>query len=207
MISKLKYLSIIILLNIVLACNVLGNRQVKKNSDIEKFDLAEFESKSIGIPSTRSLRMIKNDTIIEMSETGDVFIKDTYQLNSPFINSKSFYKDNLSLKADWNRFYLVPYGILKKYDKQGILIEEKDLDAVEKRTFSIYQLIKKMNEDFNIDLTNTKRIGISTTYHAIYGYCYMINVFDYKAPGLHRQMMIDAKIGKTHLDEIISFIK
>ncbi len=181
--------------------------QLTKKKTMEKFNLTEFKNKSINSDSGHFFKTTKNDTVVEMRETKDAFTKDTYKINSPFKNTKVFYKDNLNLKAEWNRFYMVSVGILKKYDKNGTLIEEKDLDVVEKRNFSIYQLIKKMNEDFNIDLTDMEKIGVSTSYIPEYGYCYIINVLNYKAPGLHRQIMIDVNRGEIQSDEIVSFKK
>lgn len=127
------------------------------NKTMEKFDIEKF--KSITMKGVKRYSEIKNDTIVEMADLNDVYSKNTRTINSPYINKKTYYKDNYQLKAEVNYFYMFPIGIGKKYDSEGNVIETKNWDV--KYPFSVDQLIDKMKNDFDIDLIKTSNIGVA----------------------------------------------
>jgi hypothetical protein len=68
-------------------------------------------------------------------------------------------------------------------------------------------LISKMKDDFNIDLLNTTRIGVDTSYLTGIGYTYVIHVLPTSIHGNHRRIVVDATTGEVLADEVPKFIK
>ena len=204
----MKKLLVGVLILIYSSCKTLSdNNNIKNRKKMEKINVKEFKTKGIESESGSSFKMVKNDTIEEMNELEDIFIKYTYKINSPYKNTKVYYKDNLTLKEEGNSFYMIPVGISKKYDKKGKIVEEKNLDEINGRIFSVEQLIDKMKKKFDINLTDVSKIGASIRYDPRYGYNYVILVRNYEKPGFHREFKVDVKNGEVLSDMIVTFRK
>lgn len=195
---------IILILAIVLGCKSVKNK-INNIENMEKLNLKEFRNKDLKINEVYKEK--KNDSVIEITELEDSFIKNTKVINSPFENNKSYYKTSLSLKAESNYFYMIPIGISKKYDENGNIIEQKNWDELEKRAFSIQQLISKMNNDFNIDLTDQDKCGLRTAYDPRHGYYYDVMIRNSDLPNRYRQIQIKTTTGEMISDSIVGLKK
>ena len=154
-----------------------------------------------------SFQVTENDSVIETIVLHNAVQISRKRVASPYQNTRVYYKDTRTLKADVNYFHRIPIGIGRKYDSKGKIIEEKDWDKAEARTFTISMLISKMKDDFNIDLLNTTRIGVDTSYLTGIGYTYVIHVLRTSIHGNHRRIVVDATTGEVLADEVPKFIK
>ena len=176
-----------------------------KLENIEKFNIKEFKNYKLKLNEIYKEK--RNDSVVEIAEFNDSFIKYIRKVNSPFQNRKTYYKTSLSLKAESNYFYMIPVGISKKNDENGNLIEQKNWDEIERRAFSIQQLINKMDNDFNIDLTDVNRCGLSTEFDPRYGYYYVVMIRNFDSHGRPREIHINVKTGEVMSDEFITLKK
>lgn len=202
-----------IIVKFIIVCVLLMScKAQEKNSlintkleNIEKFNIKEFKNNKLKLNEV--YKEIRNDSVIEIAEFNDSFIKYIKKVNSPFQNRKTYYKTSLSLKAESNYFYMIPVGISKKYDENGNLIKQKNWDEIERRAFSIQQLINKMDNDFNIDLTDESKCGLSTVFDPRYGYYYDIIIQNHHSQNRYRNIQINTTTGETISDSIVSLIK
>lgn len=85
------------------------------------------------------------------------FYKETIQVEessttSPYKTIKVYSNKNKILLAQGKEFYNIPLDIEKEYDENGKLIKEIDHEKPYK--FSIEDLVKKMNDEYKVDLMN-----------------------------------------------------
>lgn len=201
---KIKFI-IVALTLIITSCSTTIRKNGANNltdKTMEKFDIREFKNKNIKDDEIYS--EIKNDTVTEIGELNDIYLKNTHKLNSSFVNKKTYYKDNYQLKAEVNYFHMFPIGISKKYDLDGKVIETKNWD--EKYSFSVDELIDKMKNDFGFDLINTSNIGVDRYYDdKIYIYRIIIPQIDMLSRV--REIKIDGSNGNIISDTIIDLQK
>lgn len=176
----------------------------QNNKNMEKIDLKKFKNKNILVNHT--YREETDDTIVEYELYAygdrDIISVNTYKKDSPYYTKKTYYRSNNQLMAESSYFYRTPIGISKKYDEKGNLTEEIDWAKLEKRTFSIDDLIKKMKDEFDIDLLNPKnkevsRGGNPTTYY------YSVAVKKSDQAPFFRLIEINVQTGELISDKII----
>lgn len=198
-----KYLFIIS--TILIGCKPLKNQITNNKKNMEKFNIQKYINKDLKINEIYKEK--KNDSVVEITELEDSFTQNTRVINSPFQNRKVYFKTNLSLKTESNYFYMVPIGISKKYDENGNIIEQKNWDELEKRNFSIQQLIDKMSNDFNIDLSDESKCGLRTAYDPRFGYYYEIMIRNYDLQNKYRKIHINTTTGEIISDNIVGLKK
>lgn len=200
-----KFIILVATTLIITSCGTTIRKNDTNNlthKTMEKFNILEFKNKNIKASEVYS--EIKNDTVIEIGELNDIYLKNTRILNSSYINKKTYYKDNYQLKAEVNYFHMFPIGISKKYDPDGKVIETKNWD--EKYTFSVTELIDKMKNDFGFDLTKVSNIGVDRYFdNNIYIYRIIIPQIDLISRV--REIKVDGSSGNIISDAIINLQK
>ncbi len=195
---------ITIMLIFIISCKSQNNINQNNNNKMETFKIKEIKNK---FKLNEDISEVKKNTEFIYSERDDIYRVTSKIKNSPFVNNKVFYKNSMSLKAEGNSFYMIPIGISIEYDETGNVIEEKNWDEFEGRTFSIQQLINKMNNDFNIDLTDVNRCGLNTEFDPRYGYYYVVMIRNFDSHGRPREIHINVKTGEVMSDEFITLKK
>jgi len=100
------------------------------------------------------LKLIHDNTIYELLDFGSDY-KEIITTNGNFLKNVSLYnKKTLILIFEANSFIDCPIGLMYKYNSDGILSEI--IDYNEHYDFSIYNLIEKLSDDFNIDAINSQ---------------------------------------------------
>lgn len=87
---------------------------------------------------------------------------------SPYKNHNTYYLSNYHLRSETTLFYNISFGIAKRYDENGKLKEETDMDKIYgPRTFSFEDLIKKIKDKCEIDLLdNSRNNGVSVNWNS-----------------------------------------
>lgn len=119
----------------------------KKN--MEYFNIDKFKNLPTN-PETGLLILENGDEVYYFKGSNDKgFIERTEKKNTPITILKAFH-ENTSLLTKGEEFYNFRVGIYKIYDENGNLTEEINYDKDYK--FSIDDLIKKMKEEYKIDI-------------------------------------------------------
>ncbi|HEX8577215.1 MAG TPA: hypothetical protein VF677_13050 [Flavobacterium sp.] len=84
------------------------------------------------------------------------YTEEIQNTTTPYTTYKYFHKNGI-LKTSVIRFYGFPTGISKEYDQSGKVIKQTDWDKDYK--FSIEDLVKKMKEEYDVDIMNVSRIS------------------------------------------------
>lgn len=189
----MKKILVLVIIQITLfSCKTMS----QINNKMEKINLKEFKSQELQLNKTYIDEV--RDTIIEYGVRDDYFIKNIIVKGSPYYTKKTYYRSNFQLKAKASYFYSIPVGISEKYDEKGNLIKKVDWDKIEKRTFSIENLVEKMKKEFNIDLLNSKDLGL-----AFGSNHYLIIIND----DMQRVIKINAQTGELISDETSQYEK
>lgn len=138
----------VLFLILLISCNM------QKNNKMEKFDVTLL-SDSL---KTKEIINQGENKIKKIGENENNYFEINYYLDSPYVDKKSFSKKSLLLKSTGKYFYGVPIGIHIEYDEKGKIIKEKDMGKSLK--FSPESLIKKVKDNYKIDLLNPKDKGI-----------------------------------------------
>lgn len=93
------------------------------------------------------VRVWSDDEIIKVEKTNKI---------TPYNFHKSYSSKNKALVSEWIEFYRAFTGIDKQYKEDGSLILETDQDKPYK--FSIEDMVKKIKEEYNIDILNKKNV-------------------------------------------------
>lgn len=193
-----KIVTILIVFGLIQSCKSQVSKKLN-NHKTEKFNINKFNNKKTGNDFFETTK----DSTSRMMETNDGFYKYSNALNSPYEIRKVYYKETLNVKIETTYFYSIPIGIYKVYDKKGVLTTEKKLDIY---NFSIPALIKKMKNDFNIDLLDTYGKGVligGENNKSVYLISILI---DTKAPKRgSREIKIDAMNGELISDKIVEY--
>ena len=187
-----KKLILIIIQTILFSCKTLSQNNIK----MEKIDIKTFKNQELQLNKTYTDKV--KDTIIEYGLRDDYFIKNTIVERSSYFTKKTYYRNNLQLKTKANYFYSIPVGISEKYDEKGNLIEKINWDELNKRTFSIEDLIVKMKKEFDIDLEQSKKIGVGIDASH---YIIIVNGVT------QRIIKINAQTGEVISDETVEYEK
>jgi hypothetical protein len=193
----MKFIIIISVLLMSCSMKLNKNNHNLNNYKMKKFKIEEFKNLNLKINEKHSL--IKNDTIIELAEYENHFIKYTKTINSAFQKREVFNKLNFLILGEEDYFHMFPIGVSKKYDFNGILIETKNND--EKYPFSVNQLIDKMKTVYNIDITNTNNIGVGRRYE-MNVYIYNVIIPTQDPISSVREIIIDGSNGNIISDKI-----
>jgi hypothetical protein len=137
------------------------------NNTIEKFDITQYESLQIDSATTVSdskRNFIDGDKRISIGvvasdmgyniHKGDIVV--TEENNTPFRISKRYYEKTKLLAIEQTKFYDMPVGFRREYDENGNLIKETNYD--EHFHFGIHQLAKKMKDEYDIDIMNSRKV-------------------------------------------------
>lgn len=174
----------------------------KKKCKMEKININQFQTKDLRINET--YKDVLNDSIIEYGVREDHFIQNTYVKNSPYHSKKQYHKSNYQLKSESDYFFNIPIGKLKKFDESGLLLEEIEWNKIEQRTFSIDELINKMNKEFNINLLNAENKNISRSTSP---FTYIITIGNPAISSKVRRIIVNGQDGSVISDEEIIYTK
>jgi hypothetical protein len=193
-------LTIMVILLLITSCSTAlkGIKNNVTDKKIEKFNITEFRNKKIEINQKHT--EIKQDTIIEIAELNDKFIKNTRVADSPIEIRKTYYKENYVLKAEATYFHKFPVGISRKYDSKGKVIEEKDQDA--NYNFSVEALIIKMRSEFGIDIAKLDSVGVDRRYEGS-EYTYVVAIPQIDPISSMREIKISGNTGNLISDQIV----
>lgn len=139
----------------LLSCNGLKKEEIKSvsNTVVTKKIKSNYLRKINEVNTKyKKIKIIENDSIIELLENGDSYLESRKKKNELICNRFAYNKKNNLLLESGNYFHDIPIGFLKKYDEKGRLIEEINKDK--NYTFSIYDLIEKIKSSHQIDLNN-----------------------------------------------------
>lgn len=199
---------LIIIQILLFSCKTMN----QNNKKMEKINIKEFRIQKFQLNETYKDEV--KDTIIEYGVRDDHFIKNTMVKGSPYYTKKTYYRSNLQLKASTSYFYSIPIGISEKYDEKGDLIEKVDWGESKKINFSIEKLIRKMKEEFEIDLLVPKNIGVAFGKMDAHDktqldsknnvLAYMVTIHLENHQGI-RVIKIDAQTGETISDDILQY--
>lgn len=192
-----KILLLAILQILIFNCKTTG----QNIHNMEKINLKKFQNKELVL--NKLYKEEVNDTVIEYGIFGNEIIENISYKENPYNVKKTYYKSNNQLKAESEYFYRVPINVSKKYDENGKLLEEKKWEKVEKRTFSIENLIQKMKDDFNIDLLKNKDVGVSCSGSPL---AYVIGIHPQHTT-FFRLIKINAHTGELISDETLEYEK
>lgn len=127
-------------------------QKVQENVNMEQFDIERFNQNKDGY--TWSYTLSNGIKIRELESHGDGYRVETVLPNSAYTRRKLFNYDGY-LIAENLQFFNFFIGAAKTYDGKGHLIKEQNQD--EGFDFSLDQLIKKMADDYGIDITDTRQ--------------------------------------------------
>lgn len=97
----------------------------------------------------------KNDTVFKLEKFDDIYIKSRKIQN--FIYRDVYNANTLKIERSKMFFANMPIGVHKTYDKNGKITEE---DYDKGFSFTVIDLISKLNNDLGIDLNNIKNLHI-----------------------------------------------
>lgn len=126
----------------------------------EKFDLELFNNNKT---KSNEYRYTEKGTEILLSETQDNYLKITSKIDENFTNHYLFDKKELSLSAEQQFFLNIPVGHYITYNDKGEVLQKQEPKNL--YPFTIYQLIDKMKNDFNLDINKKiKRLTIGVNH-------------------------------------------
>lgn len=154
--SKIIFMILLCCLNICKAQK--KDRLTNNDKTMEKFEKNKYGELTLDpefIHSKNDTSYLSRDKKIRIISEDETIQVEEKEIDSPYELTKSYYTKNNQLKLSINKFYSLSYGFLREYDENGNLIKEKDLDKNYK--FSINDLIKKMKNEFGIDITDINK--------------------------------------------------
>ncbi|KUJ60507.1 hypothetical protein AR687_17190 [Flavobacteriaceae bacterium CRH] len=172
---------------------------------MEHFDIGKFEKLPTN-PETGLLILENGDeTYYLKGANNQGYIERIEKKNTPFTIVKVFH-ENRSLLTKGEEFYSFRIGSYKEYDDIGNLTKEINYDQDYK--FSIYDLAKKMKEEYKIDILKKSpwfkvmRDKIDSV--VIYKIMIYINENKYSNT---KNFNIDGTTGKIISEKILSYPK
>ncbi|GEM_PF-2248048 len=168
--KSLKQMRNTVLTFVLILCTSLLSIGQTKNKPVKKLDrklikiVKQLESNGRKIDgNVQGMVYSSQDTIngviysIQLVSGKDLNVFSR-KVGSAYENRNSYHLSNYTLEGEWKAFHNINYGIAKLYDEQGHLIKEIDMDQMfGPRIFSFEELIKKMNNEYEIDLQTTNR--------------------------------------------------
>jgi hypothetical protein len=134
--------------------NTTNKSEAMKTFDIKKYSSLKIDS-TVDVNGNDKVYLNKNKRIeISYSDKGTRIVEKDID-SSHYKNINVYFKNN-KLHTTGKRFYRIKIGISREYNEKGILVEEKNWD--ENYKFSLDDFIKKVKNEYNIDLLNDKRI-------------------------------------------------
>lgn len=118
------------------------------SNNMKKLDINKFEKYN----KENVYEFIENDTLVTIKKAGDQFdyVEFKKAKNDNFYHISNYDKNKLYLKREGMTFLKMPIGKHIFYDENGMIVREVDFD--EGFVLSIDELIKKMKDEFKIDL-------------------------------------------------------
>lgn len=128
-----------------------------KTTNMRKFDLEAFEKHKTGNDTFCRYKTINNngDSIeIYLEDNKDAYLEYISYINTPLKEKFTYSKRTLNMISEIETFYNCAIGVKKEYDEKGELIKITDNDKPYK--FSWQDLVKKMKEEYDIELMDIK---------------------------------------------------
>ena len=119
----------------------------------EKFDIEAFNRNKSGYSWFHTLQDGKK--VWEREIHGKGYHIETTVPNSAYTDIKVFNYDG-NLIANFLNFYNITIGVSKEYDGKGNVTKQHNQDNG--FAFSVDDLIKKMRDEFKVDITNTRQV-------------------------------------------------
>lgn len=151
-------LIVVCLLSMSCVAQEKGNKSLSNRLSIEKFDRNKFGELTLNteyVSSRNDTFYLSKDKKIRIIYEDETIQVEEKEIGLPYELRKSYFTKNNQLKSSVHRFYSLSYGFLREYNEEGNLIKEKNLD--ENYKFSIDDLIKKMRNEYGIDIMNTNK--------------------------------------------------
>lgn len=144
---------------ILLGCNRNVNESQTKDNLIimKKFDIENFKKNTKSGKTEKQCEFIIGDSIFKCRELENSFYEEAKKKNENLKLVSNYYKTTKTLKNSGSSFYSIVFGVSKFYNEQGELIDEINYD--ENFSFSVYDLINKIKDVYDIDLKNTTKIA------------------------------------------------
>ncbi len=148
---KRQYLLLIFICLFFFRCSNL-KKSDNRSYKMETFDLKYF----VANQKNGTVDTILNDgTQIVLRALDSDYVKEVrISKSSPFHTFYFFYRHSLKLKAKGTYFFDCPRSSVK-FDKNGRITENINYDSQFK--FTIEDLIRKMRDEFGVDLTNREQ--------------------------------------------------
>lgn len=177
----------------------IQNNSNVKNDTMEFFNIRNFQENQIGNEYNFTL---EDGTKIRQIDFGNYYAEDIKYTDSPYEIRKAYYKNNGFLWVKGKKFYGFEIGIWREYNPAGELTKETDYNKPYK--FSVEDLIKKMKDEYHIDiLHNSLHIYISRYTNELgakYDVC--IHLKENKYSDM-KCFIIDGTTGKTISENIV----
>ena len=135
---------------LVLSCSPLS--QAQEDKIMERFDIETFNRNKSGYSWIHTLQ--DGSKVWEREIHGKGYQTETTVPNSAYTDIKVFNYDG-NLIATFLNFYNINIGVSKEYDGKGNVT--KQYNQEEKFSFSIDDLVKKMHDEFNVDIADTQK--------------------------------------------------
>ena len=136
------------------------NENTKEYFDINKYKDWEIDTKYS--PTGKDKYLKKGEERISIEYFNDAVQIELNNINSPYYKFKKFSLKTNRLLLTGTEFYKINIGIWENYDETGQLIKKIDYDKPYK--FSIEDLIKKMKNEYDIDLLDVERVSYVSRY-------------------------------------------
>jgi hypothetical protein len=152
----------IIVLCLLVLINSCSSQKIKNNlkeNTMEYFDINKYKDWEIDTkysPTGKDKYLKKGEERISIEYFNDAVQIELNTINSPYYKFKKFSLKTNRLLLIGTEFYDIHVGIWESYDETGQLIKKIDYDKPYK--FSIEDLIKKMKNEYDIDLLDVKHM-------------------------------------------------
>jgi hypothetical protein len=159
----MKKIIVVCLLVLINSCSSQKIKNNFKKNTMEYFDINKYKDWEIDTkysPTGKDKYLKKGEERISIEYFNDAVQIELNTINSPYYKFKKFSLKTNRLLLIGTEFYDIHVGIWESYDETGQLIKKIDYDKPYK--FSIEDLIKKMKNEYDIDLLDVKHaISIS----------------------------------------------
>lgn len=142
-----------------LSCNDKEKSIIDDEYNFKKIDSENLKKLHKLKKEFQKTKLIRNDSIIELSFTKDYYIESKNKIGESFYTHYSYNKNNHLINTISTTFKDMPVGFEKWFDENGKIVKSVNHD--ENYRFSIYELIKQIKKSHNINLNdNTMLQGI-----------------------------------------------
>lgn len=149
-----KFLTLLTVILNINSCNTQINNKLSENI-MKTFDIKTFEKNKNLKNGVNTFTYESKGDIISLKESEKDYVAIKSKKDENFIEKYFYRKSNYTLRASQVFLLEMPVGTYKEYDENGEIINEINYEP--KYPFTVLNLIEKVKNKFDIDITKKKQ--------------------------------------------------